>query len=212
MPRLPEALPPPVTSRSAGVDDETRGLVNGGGDDLAVSSARGRLDAADVTCTRDVIGKGGSGVVYKGSLRLPDGSVVDAAIKLLHEGSTEREQDRFVTEFGIALRASQRCTRACRMYGCVRLKGALSLVMQLYPRSLHEFIDARKSPNGRNYIRPLEHAEVLYFTQQILEGLAQLHAERIVVRDLKPANILMDEHDQLVISDFGLAATLTARH
>ena len=38
----------------------------------------------------------------------------------------------------------------------------------------------------------------------------QLHAEGIVVQDLKPGNLLMDERDQVVISDFGLAAVLTS--
>jgi serine/threonine-protein kinase len=48
------------------------------------------------------------------------------------------------------------------------------------------------------------------FTEQILAALAQLHAEGIVVQDLKPGNILMDERDRLVISDFGLAVAIGA--
>ena len=38
----------------------------------------------------------------------------------------------------------------------------------------------------------------------IVEGVATLHAEKIVHRDIKPENIFVDEKEQLVLGDFGL--------
>ena len=163
-----------------------------------------------MTLTDAVVGLGGSGIVRKGTLRRADGRVVNVAIKQLQAGATENEERRFVKEFTISCRASARCPRACVMYGCVRNDGALCLVMKLYPQSLHEFLDARRSPDGSNYARPLSYGQAVALTEQILEGLVQLHAANIVIRDLKPKNVLMDERGQLVISDFGLAAMLTS--
>ena len=121
---------------------------------------------------------------------------------------TEAEERSLRKELRVGQRASERCPRACQIYGCVRHEGALCLVMKLYRRSLHVVLDERRSPDGSNYLRPLRPEEVSALCTQILEGLVQLHAEGIVVQDLKPANILLDERDQLVISDFGLAAVL----
>ena len=166
------------------------------------------LRDADVTHSGEIVGRGGSGVVRKGTLRLPDGTVVAVAIKMLHAGATESEERSFRKELWVGQRASERCPRACQIYGCVRHEGALCLVMKLYRRSLHVVLDERRSPDGSNYLRPLRPEEVSALCTQILEGLVQLHAEGIVVQDLKPANILLDERDQLVISDFGLAAVL----
>lgn len=82
--------------------------------------------------------------------------------------------------------------------------------MQLYVRSLHDLIDARRSPDGTNLVEPLQYEEVVAMAMQILEGLTQLHGEGIVVQDLKPGNILVDDQGELVISDFGLAAVVNA--
>ena len=53
------------------------------------------LRDADVTHSGEIVGRGGSGVVRKGTLRLPDGTVVAVAIKMLHAGATESEERSF---------------------------------------------------------------------------------------------------------------------
>jgi eukaryotic-like serine/threonine-protein kinase len=81
----------------------------------------------------------------------------------------------------------------------------LCLVMKLYQCSLHEFLDRRRSQDGSAWVKPLGHEEVLAFVVQILEGLVQLHAEGIAIRDLKPRNLLLDENEELIIADYGIA-------
>ena len=53
---------------------------------------------------------------------------------------------------------------------------------------------------------PLDRA--LKFTKQFCSGLDAAHREGVVHRDLKPQNILIDQADNLYISDFGLAKSL----
>nr|XP_054760286.1 serine/threonine-protein kinase Chk1-like [Lytechinus pictus]XP_054760289.1 serine/threonine-protein kinase Chk1-like [Lytechinus pictus] len=43
------------------------------------------------------------------------------------------------------------------------------------------------------------------FFSQLISGVEYLHKKGVTHRDLKPENLLLDEHDNLKISDFGLA-------
>ncbi|XVF51471.1 hypothetical protein PTKIN_Ptkin04bG0187700 [Pterospermum kingtungense] len=47
------------------------------------------------------------------------------------------------------------------------------------------------------------------YTQQILSGLAYLHAKKTVHRDIKGANILVDPNGRVKLADFGMAKHIT---
>lgn len=49
-----------------------------------------------------------------------------------------------------------------------------------------------------------------YFNQ-LLSGVQYLHTRGVAHRDLKPENLLLDEHDNLKISDFGMATMFRMR-
>lgn len=47
--------------------------------------------------------------------------------------------------------------------------------------------------------------EAQRYFNQILCGVEYLHLRGIAHRDLKPENILLDDHDNIKISDYGMA-------
>ena len=84
----------------------------------------------------------------------------------------------------------------------VEVDGDVSyLVMQYVPgRSLQARVDEQG---------PLQVAEILRIARQAALGLAAAHEQGVVHRDVKPANMLLEESvDRLLISDFGLARTV----
>jgi eukaryotic translation initiation factor 2-alpha kinase 4 len=46
--------------------------------------------------------------------------------------------------------------------------------------------------------------------REIVEGLAHIHQQGMIHRDLKPVNVFLDIQDNVKIGDFGLATTKSA--
>ncbi len=72
------------------------------------------------------------------------------------------------------------------------------LILNLYEQNLEELIKKEAETITKSRARNL--------IRQVLEGLEALHARepRILHRDLKPTNILVDVNGNLVLSDFGI--------
>ncbi|GER48103.1 leucine-rich repeat receptor-like protein kinase [Striga asiatica] len=143
------------------------------------------------------LGEGGFGPVYKGTLA--DGRVV--AVKQLsmasHQGKCE-----FVAEIAIISAVQHR--NLVKLYGCC-IEGDKRLLVYEYlvNKSLDQLLfgDRSKSPY-------LDWATRYDICLGVARGLAYLHEEsrlRIVHRDVKASNILLDSELVPKISDFGLA-------
>jgi serine/threonine protein kinase len=168
----------------------------------------GFLPKMAVQFSKENLGKGTHGVVYKGRLQTATG-IQDVAIKQLAPGATERETRQFVKEFKVALKASQHCQGAAKLYGCVlNEENALCLVMKLYSCSLNRYLEERRDPVDDSKRQVLAPAKVADFACQMATILAALHASKIIVQDLKPSNVLLDENENLVIADYGLAVIM----
>ena len=74
----------------------------------------------------------------------------------------------------------------------------------------HPFLVMAYAPHGtlrRRYSRgnALPPTIILPYVQQIAEALQYAHERKIIHRDVKPENMLLDENDTVLLSDFGLA-------
>ena len=66
-------------------------------------------------------------------------------------------------------------------------------------QSLNELLRRRKR---------LHELEVMYYTKQIVEVLGYLHKSRVIHRDLKLGNLMINDAMELKLGDFGLATKL----
>ena len=51
----------------------------------------------------------------------------------------------------------------------------------------------------------MEEAQAQKYFNQLLSGVEYLHSRGVAHRDLKPENLLLDDSDNIKISDFGMA-------
>ncbi len=70
---------------------------------------------------------------------------------------------------------------------------------------IFEYCDYDLKKYMRQVGGPLPAHEVKSFTYQILQGTAFCHAHRVMHRDLKPQNLLIDSKGNIKLADFGLA-------
>lgn len=145
-----------------------------------------------------MIGSGGMGVVLKGFDTELHRVVAIKVLKphLAHNGAARR---RFAREAQSA--AAVVHEHVIPIHDVLTDGETPYLVMQYVPgQSLQARVDERG---------PLDAREVLRIARQAAAGLAAAHAQGVVHRDVKPANILLEESvERVLISDFGLARTV----
>ncbi|KAE9585123.1 putative protein kinase RLK-Pelle-DLSV family [Lupinus albus] len=143
------------------------------------------------------IGEGGFGPVYKGILL--DGTVI--AVKQLSSKSRQGNRE-FVTEIGMI--SALLHPNLVKLYGCCIEGNQLLLVYEyLENNSLARALFGKEEQRLH-----LEWPARMKICLGIAKGLAYLHEEsrlKIVHRDIKATNILLDRALNAKISDFGLA-------
>ncbi|KAK1301483.1 Cysteine-rich receptor-like protein kinase 2 [Acorus calamus] len=142
------------------------------------------------------LGEGGFGTVYKGVLA--DGREV--AVKRLFFNNRSRAMD-FFNE--VRLISSVEHKNLVRLLGCSCLGPESLLVYEYLPnKSLDRFIFDEEIGNVLDWEKRFK---IITGTAQ---GLAHLHENpkaRIIHRDIKASNVLLDSKFQAKIADFGLA-------
>ncbi|PQQ10432.1 G-type lectin S-receptor-like serine/threonine-protein kinase [Prunus yedoensis var. nudiflora] len=180
-------------------DEILRNVSDGGGKndtELPLFSLRSILAATNNFSEANKVGEGGFGPVYKGIL--PGNQEV--AIKRLSKKSGQGHQE-FMNE--LKLIAKLQHTNLVRLLGCCTEEEELILIYEFMPnRSLDKFL-----------FDPSEKLELDWGKRfRIIEGIAQgilyIHKYsrlKIIHRDLKASNVLLDGAMNPKISDFGMA-------
>lgn len=148
-----------------------------------------------------VLGKGGSGTVYKGVLS--SGQAV--AVKRFTPGPGERVSDTFVTELS-AMVASLRHKNLVQLKGWCCEKGELLLVYEHMPNSsLDKALHGRQSSPPRSPLRWEARVRILLGAASALAFLHEECEKQIIHRDVKSSNILLDADMNAKLGDLGMA-------
>jgi hypothetical protein len=146
-------------------------------------------------CTlEERIGRGGMGIVYRATREVDREAV---AVKIL--APFMASDDAIVTRFTREVRAASRVRHpnVIRILGSSEQDGVHFTVME-YVKG--ENLEGLLKREGR-----LSVGLAAFIGLEVVRGLAALHAEGILHRDVKPSNILIGRDGSVKMTDFGIA-------
>jgi len=142
------------------------------------------------------VGEGTYGVVYKA--RDTGTNQIVALKKIRLEAEDEGVPSTAIRE--ISLLKELKDDNIVRLLDIVHADQKLYLVFEFLDVDLKRYIE-----NGNRNHCPIQLDVVKKFTHQLNSGLLYCHSHRILHRDLKPQNLLIDKRNNLKLADFGLA-------
>ena len=150
----------------------------------------------------EAIGRGGMARVYKAHQQALDRYV---AIKLMysHLAGDEVSPDRFQLEAKAV--ASLRHPNIVQMHDFDIVDGAYYMVMEFVEGYT---LKARlQELSASDEFMPL--GEAIRVTRDVAAALSYAHARGMVHRDVKPANVMVNQDNQVILMDFGVAKMMS---
>ncbi|CAN1343742.1 E3 ubiquitin-protein ligase KEG [Linum perenne] len=120
----------------------------------------------------------------------------EVAVKMLHPLKEDLGQ-RFVENFEALFLRMRELQGVCWLHGISKINGSIGIAMKIYEESVADQI--ARSKGGK-----LKLPDVLRYGIDLAKGILQLHSLGLLLLNVKPSNFLLDEHDQLVVGDFGI--------
>jgi serine/threonine protein kinase len=157
------------------------------------------VDGSELKFLR-VLGQGGFATVWAGQYK---NEVV--AIKKINDVASCSFED-FKTEANIMRRVSHPRTVAC--YGVAEAEGSFCMIMEFLEHdSVFNWLAKSKyaQAHNRNDVSVPSWATKQEIILDIANGMAYLHRLRIIHRDLKSPNVLLDNSYRAKVADFGLS-------
>ncbi|KXJ15893.1 Cyclin-dependent kinase 18 [Exaiptasia diaphana] len=140
----------------------------------------------------DKLGEGTYATVFKGKSKLTDNLVALKEIRLEHEEGAPCTAIREVS-----LLKDLKHANIVTLHDTVHTHKALTLVFEYLEKDLKQYMDNCGSIMSMHNVR--------IFLFQLLRGLEYCHRRKVLHRDLKPQNLLINDRGELKLADFGLA-------
>uniref|UniRef100_A0A8C6TQ02 cyclin-dependent kinase n=1 Tax=Neogobius melanostomus TaxID=47308 RepID=A0A8C6TQ02_9GOBI len=143
----------------------------------------------------DKLGEGTYATVYKGRSKLTDNLVALKEIRLEHEEGAPCTAIREVS-----LLKDLKHANIVTLHDIIHTDQCLTLVFEYLEKDLKQYMDDCGS------IMSIHNVKIFLF--QLLRGLAYCHKRKVLHRDLKPQNLLINEKGELKLADFGALSCL----
>ncbi|XP_006628604.1 cyclin-dependent kinase 18 [Lepisosteus oculatus] len=140
----------------------------------------------------DKLGEGTYATVFKGRSKLTENLVALKEIRLEHEEGAPCTAIREVS-----LLKNLKHANIVTLHDIIHTDRSLTLVFEYLDSDLKQYLD-----NCGN-IMSIYNVKIFMF--QLLRGLSYCHKRKILHRDLKPQNLLINDKGELKLADFGLA-------
>ncbi|KAK6472072.1 cyclin-dependent kinase 18-like [Huso huso] len=140
----------------------------------------------------DKLGEGTYATVFKGRSKLTENLVALKEIRLEHEEGAPCTAIREVS-----LLKNLKHANIVTLHDIIHTDRSLTLIFEYLDSDLKQYLD-----NCGN-IMSMHNVKIFMF--QLLRGLSYCHKRKILHRDLKPQNLLINEKGELKLADFGLA-------
>uniref|UniRef100_A0A672M642 non-specific serine/threonine protein kinase n=1 Tax=Sinocyclocheilus grahami TaxID=75366 RepID=A0A672M642_SINGR len=142
------------------------------------------------------VGGGTYGEVYKARSK-QNGEF--AAIKII---KMEPEDDFSVIQQEIVM------VKSCKHRNIVAYHGSYIRMNKLW--ICMEYCGGGSLQDIYHVTGPLSEQQIAYVCREMLQGLDYLHGQKKIHRDIKGANILLNDHGEVKLADFGISAQITA--
>uniref|UniRef100_A0A674ML28 Mitogen-activated protein kinase kinase kinase kinase n=1 Tax=Takifugu rubripes TaxID=31033 RepID=A0A674ML28_TAKRU len=142
------------------------------------------------------VGGGTYGDVYKARNK-QNGEL--AAIKVI---KMEPEDDFSIIQQEIVIVKSCKHPNIVAYYGSYIRANKLWICM--------EFCGGGSLQDVYHVTGPLSEPQIAYISREMLQGLDYLHAQKKIHRDIKGANVLLNDQGEVKLADFGISAQITA--
>lgn len=119
------------------------------------------------------------------------------ALKEIHLDSEEGTPSTAIRE--ISLMKELKHENIVSLHDVIHTENKLMLVFEYMDKDLKKYMDTRGDRGQLDYVT------IKSFMQQLLLGIAFCHDNRVLHRDLKPQNLLINHKGKLKLADFGLA-------
>jgi serine/threonine-protein kinase OSR1/STK39 len=161
--------------------------------------------ASDYTVENQILGVGASATVHKAKVN-SDGR--ECAIKKIDLEQTRDESD---VQKEIKTLSSFKHENITAYYGCFLNKHKLWIIMELMDGEsvhsiIHSFEKKRQKMTKPDNYPILPEIDMSIILREVLKGIAYLHQENCIHRDIKAQNILLNRKGEVKLADFGVSS------